>query len=132
MEIIERKITVTGKNLRISLIVEWRCQRLGSLNLNSDQRNLPSLNNKENRLGKKEQRLRDLQDTSKRSNDCIVTEWEQGWKIIQWNSGWRIPKSGKRYKPVDSRSWTSSKQDKLKEIYAYMKVKFLENKEIKI
>lgn len=47
MEIIERKITVTGKNLRISLIVEWRCQRLGSLNLNSDQRNLPSLNNKE-------------------------------------------------------------------------------------
>lgn len=33
---------------------------------------------RENRLGKKEQRLRDLQDTSKRSNDCIVTEWEQG------------------------------------------------------
>lgn len=56
---------------------------------------------------------------------------ERGWKeSIQRNDNWKHFKFGKRYTPIDSRSWTSPKQNNCKKLLPkHMIVKLLKAKD---
>ena len=95
----------------MGLTTEWREQRKESVNLKIEKQKFPNLDNRENRLRKNEQSLKNMWDHSKRSNICVIRVPEGEEIVIAAKKEFEeimaenLPNLGKRYNtPTASRS----------------------------